>query len=264
MLPRLPFVGLPSYGLMVALGFVAALLLAWRVAKWRGLAPDSVQDVIVWASLWGLVGAKALLVVLEPGEFLAAPWTVLFQGGVFYGGFLAGAAAGWFRSRRLGLDPWAVADVITPSLALAHAFGRVGCFLAGCCWGRACDLPWAIRFTDPRAMAMQSGWPGDQPLHPTQIYEALGNLALMAFALMLLRRRSFAGLAWWSYVGTYGILRIVVEFARGDVRGRFGPVSTSQAFGAAAVASAVVMLAVLRRRACMVAPTATPAEAGGG
>jgi phosphatidylglycerol:prolipoprotein diacylglycerol transferase len=260
MFPRLPVIGLPSYGLMVALGFVAALILVWHVAKSRGLSPESVQDVVVWASLWGLVGAKALLVALEPRAFLATPWTVLFQGGVFYGGFISGAVAGWLRSRQLGMDPWAVADVLTPSLALAHAFGRLGCLLAGCCWGISCDLPWAIRFTDPLSMPMQSGWPGDQLLHPTQIYEAAGNLALMGLALMLLRRRAFPGLAWWSYVGAYGALRFFLEFLRGDVRGSIGPISTSQAVGLAAVVVALAMIVVLARRA---RAFAIPAAAAG-
>ena len=264
MFPRLPFalplVGAPpTYGVMVAIGFILALLLAWKLSKRHGLSPELVQDVILWAAIAGLLGARVLLVMLEPRAFLANPLAILFEAGVFYGGFVAGAVVGWWRAARLGLDPWAVADVIAPPLALAHAFGRVGCFVAGCCWGKACDLPWAVTF--PQLGSSMPGLPTGVPLHPTQLYEVAANLALVVLCVALLRLRAFHGLAWWAYVGLYAAFRFGVEFLRGDPRGSLGPLSTSQVVSLVALAASMVMVVVLARRgrpAPRIEPPAAP------
>ena len=248
MMPRIPLIGMPTYGLFVALGFVAFLLLAWRLAPRYGLSQHAVQDVLVWASLWGILGAKILLIAVEPGEFIAAPWSILFQGGVFYGGLIGGVLAGWFRARRLGLDPWALADVVAPCLALAHAFGRVGCFFAGCCYGAPCEAPWALHFHDPLSAPMLSGISPTQGLHPTQLYEVVGILGIVVLLLALLPRRAFLGQVWWTYVAAYAALRFVIEMYRGDGRGTLGGISTSQAIALVGLASSVVGLLVLRRR----------------
>jgi phosphatidylglycerol:prolipoprotein diacylglycerol transferase len=253
MLPRIHVFGpleLPTYGLMLALGFVLALLLVERLARRAGFAPHVMQDVAVRGSLWGLVGAKLLLVALNPREFLEQPASILFQAGVFYGGLVAAIVAGTLRARKLGLDPHAVSDLVAPALALGHAFGRLGCFLAGCCWGVSCDLPWAVHYTDPKSIAASTGLPPFVGVHPVQLYEAGANLLLCLLALAMLRRRPFPGAVFWSYVGVYGAFRIAVEELRGDPRGFVldGRVSTSQVMGAIAVVASVAVLAALSRR----------------
>ena len=249
MMPRLPFVGMPSYGVLVALGFVAALLLAWRLAPRFGLSAHAVQDVLVWGALWGIIGAKLLLIVVDPKAFFAAPWSILVQGGVFYGGVVVGGVAGWLRAARLGLDPWAVADVVGPCVALSHVFGRIGCFLAGCCHGVACDAPWAVHYSSPLSIPMQNGVSPEQGLHPTQLYEAVANIGLLVMLLCLIRRRAFAGQIWWIYVGSYALVRGLVEFLRGDARGSIRGVPTSQAIACVAFLASIVMLMLLQRRA---------------
>ena len=142
MFPRFGSLPFPTpYGVMVALGLLTALWLSGRLAASRGLPRQAVQDVLVWGCLWGLVGAKLALAALDPAAVLRSPWSILMHGGIFYGGLIAGVVAGWIVARRRGLDPLAVGDACVAGLAVGHALGRVGCFLAGCCWGRSCRSP---------------------------------------------------------------------------------------------------------------------------
>jgi phosphatidylglycerol:prolipoprotein diacylglycerol transferase len=126
-----------------------------------------------------------------------------------------------------------------PAVALGHAIGRIGCFLAGCCWGRECSSPWAVTFTDPAA-ERNVGVPLNVPLHPTQLYEALGNLLILALLLTFENRR-WKGQTFAWYLGAYAILRGTLEFFRGDPRGSVldGAVSTSQLIALAGLAAAV-------------------------
>lgn len=245
-LPGLPF-GLPTYGLLVALGFLTALWLAERLARRHGFAPHVVQDTAVWACIAGLLGAKIALLVVEPSGWREA-WRTLFQGGVFYGGFIAAVAAVLFLCHRRKLDPHALGDVLAAPLALGHAFGRVGCFLAGCCFGSECSAPWAVHYSHPDSMPVQSGIPSFVGLHPVQIYEAAGNLLIAGAMLLLLARRRFPGQVFWTYAAVYGAFRFTVENWRGDERGSLGPFTTSQAVGLVALVAGLTMLAVQSRR----------------
>jgi len=239
-----------SYGLLVALGLVVGLVLIRRLAPRVGLAGQQAQDIVVWACLGGLLGAKLLLVMLEPQVFLAKPWEILFQGGVFYGGVIAGAVTLILVCLKRGIDPNALGDACAPAVPLAHALGRVGCFLAGCCWGSACELPWGVSYTDPAAAATASIVPFGAAGHPVQLYEALGNVLLAGLIYLVFRRRRFSGQAWWSYVAGYAVLRILLEGFRGDPRGAWigGVFSTSQGVAVLAFLLAVTMLFVQSRR----------------
>ena len=120
--------------------------------------------------------------------------------------------------------------MIAPSLSLGQAIGRVGCLLAGCCWGAACNLPWAITYTNPIAAA-RLGTPLNQPLHPFPVYAALTNLALYAVLATLYRRKPTPGRVFGSYLVLYGIARFLLEWTRGDQARGFvfgGALSTSQ------------------------------------
>ncbi|MFQ5876849.1 MAG: prolipoprotein diacylglyceryl transferase [Acidobacteriota bacterium] len=243
-----------TYGLFYALGFLLALRVAVHYARRDGLPTSRIVDLGILTLIAGFVGAKLLLYLLDARYYLEHPIEMvrsLRSAGVFYGGFGLAAAAAllYIRRRRLPLGP--VADLSAPALALGQAVGRLGCFAAGCCYGKACALPWAVTFSDPRSYDL-TGVPLGIALHPTQIYHALSNLAVFGITVVAMRRRRVHGQVFWIYVLSYAVLRMLVEAFRGDVaRGVFlgGRLSTSQAIAAGALVVASVMLYRLSRRA---------------
>lgn len=238
---------LHSYGILGAVAFLAVSFAALRRARGLGWPQDSVVDVIFWAAVAALVGSRALWVAQNPGAIRSLVDAVNLRVGglVFYGAF-AGLPVGAWVARRRGLPVLHVADVFAPLLAAGHAISRVGCFLAGCCYGRAFDGPWRVVFTDPRSVA-----PHDVGLHPVQLYEAAGLAALAGLVLAVRARAPGPGRASLAYVGGYAVLRSVTEVFRGDADRYFvleawlGPtVSTSQAIAA----GLLVAVAVAARR----------------
>ena len=207
------------YGILVALGFLAGLWTASRRGLRDGVAAERIIDLGPWLMLGTIVGARTLYVIsywdtlfVEP-LFPRAPWTEIFmvqRGGlVFYGGLIGASLTGIIYVRAKKLPLWKLADILAPSIALGHAIGRIGCLMNGCCYGRACELPWAIRF------------PADHethgvPVHPTQIYESLLNFALCAALAWLYRRKKFDGQIFATYLVCYALLRTFVESFRGD------------------------------------------------
>src|SRR5690606_15703803 len=162
---------------------------------------------------------------------------------VFYYGMIAAEALALWLVRRYGMSMWTTADLFAPGIALGHVIGRFGCLLAGCCYGRPTDMPWAITFTDPAAAA-NVGTPLGIPLHPTQLYDAGAELPIMVLLLATERRgRTFAGRTFWLYILLYGVSRFIIEFYRGDERGAIMGLSTSQFISVIAVPLAVAMLA---------------------
>jgi phosphatidylglycerol---prolipoprotein diacylglyceryl transferase len=189
----------------------------------------------------------------------------VWEGGlVFYGGFMAAAATTWFYLRRHGLRFLPYADTAIPSVALGHFFGRLGCFSAGCCWGSTADshLPWLVRFP-PESLAYQSLAGRIQPalflepnrlttlpLHPVQLYEALGELAIFAVLVLFRRHKRFDGQILAMWLGLYAFLRTGVELFRGDVeRGVYGGLGVGQWTSLAILVLAVVTWVVGRREA---------------
>jgi len=249
-----------TYGLFYALGFLLALRLAVFYARREGIETARIVDLGIVALLAGFVGAKVVLYLLTPRVYLADPMEMirsLRSAGVFYGGFLFASLAAVLYVRRHRLPLGRVADLMAPPLALGQAVGRLGCFAAGCCYGKACDLPWAVTFTDPRAYEL-TGVTLGLPLHPTQIYHALSDLLILGVTARLLARRRIPGQVFWVYVLSYAVLRFVVEFFRGDtVRGLFfgARLSTSQLFAVPAALLATAMLVYLPPRAAARAGT---------
>ena len=248
----LGFWRLPMYGTLLFAGIVVAIVLAARRAKLIGLPGERIADLAAWVVLWGLAGAKLLLAVTEPSYVtsLDGLWSLLRAGGVFYGGLIGALVAIVVLLRRYGLPLLPTADVLAPSVALGHFFGRLGCFAAGCCYGHACDLPWAVTFTDPLAREV-SGTPLGVPLHPTQLYEAAFNLANWGFLAWLFRRRLPAGSVLAAYFVTYGAGRFVIETFRGDPDRGFvlgGALSTSQAIAIGMVVLGAGLLVWARHR----------------
>lgn len=240
-----------TYGVLLAAAYLLGLQFALVRARKRGLDPNRVMDLGIWVIVSALVGAKALLLVVDFDTFRSRPaelWTLLRSGGVFYGGLIAAVLTALWYLWRHRMPVWTVTDVFAPGIALGHVIGRMGCLFAGCCFGRPTAVPWAITFTH-RAAAEYVGTPLNIPLHPTQLYEAGAELLILVFLLVLERRgRAFPGRTFWSYMLLYGVSRFVIEFYRGDPRGTIGTLSTSQFVSVIIVPLSLIMLVVLSRR----------------
>jgi phosphatidylglycerol---prolipoprotein diacylglyceryl transferase len=242
-----------SYGLLLALAYLLGLRMALVRARHRGLDSTRVMDLGIWIIISALIGAKLMLLIVDWDYFSRNPRELISlaqSGGVFYGGLiLALIVALWYMWRHR-MNIWATCDVFAPGIALGHVIGRIGCFLAGCCYGRPTDVPWAVRFTDPFAAA-NVGTPLHMDLHPTQLYEAGAELLILGLLLGFERKgRPFAGRTFWSYMFLYGVSRFIIEMYRGDPRG-FVPgtnLSTSQFIAIILVPLSLIMLFVLSRR----------------
>ena len=216
------------YGVMIALAFLAGLWTATRRARRENIAGERIADVTFWLMAGAIVGARFVYVVTYwQTEFAAQPLAEIFMiqhgGLVYYGGLLGAMLAGSTYVYWHKLPLGKVADILAPSIALGSVFGRIGCLLNGCCYGRACDLPWAIRFPNQSAawqQQFQAGLVGrtdpSLPVHPTEIYDALLNLALYFGLAWLFRHKKFDGQVFATYLVGYAILRFTVEIFRGD------------------------------------------------
>lgn len=246
-----PFI-LHTYGFLLALAFLAGLYVAARQAKRAGLDANRVTDMAVWVLIAGLVGAKLLLLAVDWRFYSRNPREMLgiFQsGGVFYGGLMGGMLIAWWYARRYALPGWATADALAPGLILGQAIGRLGCFAAGCCYGRPASVPWAVTFTDPYA-ARAVGTPMDTPLHPSQLYESAAAFLLFLFLVWLAGRKRFQGQVVFAYAIGYSVIRFALEFWRGDGdRGTVfgGALSTSQLIAIVLVLGAAALYPRLRK-----------------
>jgi phosphatidylglycerol:prolipoprotein diacylglycerol transferase len=224
---------LHTYGVLLALAFLAGLWIANRQAKKAGLDATRITDMAVYVLIGGLLGAKLLLLLIEwpfysrnPGEL----FSLVQSGGVFYGGLIGALPVAWWYARKHNLPPWPTADVLAPGVALGQAVGRLGCFAAGCCYGRPAEVPWAVTFKDIYT-TRTVGTPLDVPLHPTQLYEAAATLLIFGLLIWMSRKKLFHGQVALAYVFLYSLARFVIEFYRGDAaRGTVlgGWLSTSQ------------------------------------
>jgi phosphatidylglycerol:prolipoprotein diacylglycerol transferase len=242
---------LPTYGLLLAVAFLAALWFSLRAARKQGIPTDPIMDLWIAALIFGILGAKVLLYVLDLDYYLKNPRAILTairSAGVFYGGLIAALAACVVIIRRRGLPGWKIADIAAPAIALAQSIGRVGCFAAGCCFGAPTELPWAVTFTSLEANRI-TGVPLGLKLHPAQLYLSAANLILFFILLLISRRKRYDGQVFLWYVILYALHRAGLEFTRGDPRGEILGFSTSQVIAAAAVAVAAVLVWYRRTRA---------------
>ncbi|MCC7416429.1 MAG: prolipoprotein diacylglyceryl transferase [Acidobacteria bacterium] len=239
-----------TYGLLLAAAYLLGLKLAMVRAGHRRLDEARVLDLGIYIIISALVGAKLLLVVTNYHAFFGDPrelLTLARSGGVFYGGLILAVVVAVWYIQRVGLPLWTTCDVFAPGIALGHVIGRFGCLFAGCCYGKPTSVPWAITFTDPAA-AQNVGTPLGVPLHPTQLYEAGAELAILMVLLATEKKgRPFAGRTFWLYMFLYAVSRFVIEFYRGDVRGSIGIFSTSQFISVILAPLAIGMLVYLAR-----------------
>jgi phosphatidylglycerol:prolipoprotein diacylglycerol transferase len=265
-------VTLHTYGLLIALGFLVALHFMRRDARKQGIDPNFITDTAFWVLFLGLAGTRVLHILMFPSEYSWTDplgWVAVWNGGLVFQGALPPAIAYCvWAVRRKQVPTWQFADVVSPYIPLGHAFGRMGCFMYGCCYGVRTDLPWGVRF--PRIPAdttqlptgspvfldhfKRHALPADahwsHPVHPTQLYSVFGLLAIcLVLVYMKKRHPLFTGFTFPLYLILYGLFRFVVEFFRGDHNPtRFDLISDQQAFALLMAVSGVVLGAILYLR----------------
>lgn len=219
------FGGIPiaTYGVLVATAFLVGMLWVKYEARRVGADPEKALDLVFYIIIAAIVGSRVLhVIVADFDRFLANP-LILFkfwEGGlVFYGGFLASQAVGFWFLWKHHLPPLVYYDIFTPALSLGHAIGRIGCFFAGCCHGRPTPgHPWyAVVFPD----VARSSAPSGIPLYPTQLMESAGEFSIFLLLLLVRSRKKFDGQIFASYLMAYAVLRSTIEYFRGDVERGF-------------------------------------------
>lgn len=238
-----------TYGFFIALAFLTAIFISRREARLAGEDPEKIADFIFWILVSAIVGSRLFYVIVYWGTYypdnLIGVFKVWEGGLIFYGGFIGALVVSLIYLKITRLSIWKTADIITPAIPFGHFLGRLGCFSAGCCHGRECDLPWAVTFTNKLSLAELN-----VALHPTQLYSSFSNLLIFFFILMYRRKKAFDGQVFWTYVIIYAIVRSVLETFRGDFRGDsiLKMLSVSQTVGVVMAVTGIVMLIVLWKR----------------
>ncbi len=219
---------LPTYGLLVATAVVCAAWLAIARAPRYGIETHFAIRVTAYTLLTAVVACRLGDVVVQPALYWHSPQALLQSGGTFLFGFLAATLVVAAFGIRYRVSGWTMGDCGAPAFALGIAVGRLGCFAAGCDYGRPSHLPWSVTFTNPVA-AQISGVPLGIPLHPSQLYESFYEFGVFFLLMFLSRKTRKPGFIIGAFAVFYSVGRFVLEFSRGDLsRGFWGPLSTSQ------------------------------------
>jgi phosphatidylglycerol:prolipoprotein diacylglycerol transferase len=243
-----------SYGALVGFGFLLAILWPVHLAVKEGLSRTKMEGLGLVIVLAAGIGSKLLTAFDYPG-FYSGGWEHFFfdqmlgRGGVFYGAFLFAVAGSAVYVRLVGVPGWQASDCVAPGLALAQGLGRIGCFLAGCCWGKPTELPVGVVFTSELAHRI-TGVPLGVRLHPTQLYEAAVVLLAIPLLMWLRKTKTFQGEVMLAYVLYYAVARFFMEFLRDDPRGYYFNhlLSTSQVISLGIIPSAIFLWLYLARQ----------------
>lgn len=248
-----------SYGFMMALGVGLALWFIYRQAKRQGIDAPRLLDAAFYIMIVSLLGAKLVLFVGDLSYYLKNPKELLWiarSGGVFQGGLAFGLIFALWYFRKHKLPTWKISDIVGPALALGHGFGRIGCFLAGCCYGRECSLPWGATFRDEYAHNL-TGVPIGREVHPVQIYESILNFLNALILFLVLKKRKFEGQVFALYIINYSVIRFFTELFRGDHAAKAyvyqGPsallsLSLSQLFCVLGLAAGLLLYRIFKKR----------------
>jgi phosphatidylglycerol:prolipoprotein diacylglycerol transferase len=243
---NLGFVKIPlhTYGLMIAIGFLFGISIIRKLSVRNQMNPDTNADLAFWLLMTGFLGARILFIITRLDFFLSNPIEMfkVWEGGlVFFGGLITATAYAFYYFKKHKLNVWKMIDVLSPGLVVAHAFGRMGCLGAGCCYGRATDVPWAIRLNSDLVDETLRG----MPIHPTQIYESVALFILFSGLMYISKHKKFDGQVGLTYFMLYPIIRSIIEVYRGDsIRGFVidGILSTSQFISILVFAGALFVL----------------------
>lgn len=236
-----------TYGVLIATAFFLGLALAARQARVEGEDPQKIMDLSFYILISAIVGSRLLYIVVEYKEYISNPLRIfkVWEGGlVFYGGFIMAMAVVIIYIRKHGMNLWKVGDILAPSVAIGQGVGRLGCFFAGCCYGRETDVPWAVIFKDPNTLA-----PMDVHIHPTQLYDSANGFIIFTALIILRKFKKFDGQLFWTYTLLYAVGRFIVEIFRGDERGFVieSFLSTSQFIAIPLFAVSIIMMIKLKR-----------------
>ncbi len=252
-----------SFGFMLAVSFAVGIWLAARRGRARGVRPETIYDLSFVILLTSIVGVRGLYVVTHLDRF-RDDWLQIFafpEGGLtLYGGLILALLAGWIFCRRRGLGFLQAADIMIPSVALGIGITRIGCFLAGCCHGEPCDLPWAMRFPDGAPSVLQFG---PVAVHPSQLYSSLGGFLVFGLLLLWERRSQRPGETLGRFLLLYGVVRFVIDFTRyyeESQRLLLGWTNNQWLSVAMAALGIVLLLTATRRVAAGVATARPPGE----
>ncbi|MDB9881774.1 prolipoprotein diacylglyceryl transferase [Bacteroidia bacterium] len=206
---------LHSYGLMIALGVVAAFFISLRKTKKFGMDADKLSSLFVWVILAAFIGGKLFFFMEDIGKYIADPSLLkraLGGGFVFYGSliFAIPTIVLWLRKNKIAVRPFL--DVLSFAGPVVHSFGRVGCFLAGCCHGKVCSSWLGVTFSNPDSLAAIK----NVPLYPTQLFDILVNLFILFTIYLVQKKQKFDGQLFLIYLMMYGVGRSIVELFRGD------------------------------------------------
>jgi phosphatidylglycerol---prolipoprotein diacylglyceryl transferase len=266
MLPKLISFGsffIPTYGVLVALGFLLALTVTMKLARRSGLPSEKIVNLAVYCAMAGIIGAKLFMFIFDLPTYLNNPGEIftletLQAAGVFHGGLIVALIFAVWYIRKESLPLFATMDCFGPGIALGQSIGRLGCFAAGCCWGKECSLPWGVRFRSDFAAPV----PLDRTLHPAQLYESAADLLIFAF---LYRRFQVSSLKPGETIGLYLVLysvaRFIIEFFREHEQSVVGGLSLTQwiALGLLVVGGAILSRSRTSKPASLAAPQRTPA-----
>jgi len=237
-----------TYGLFVAIGFTIALLVTIKLGKAEGINPQQIMDIGFVIIIWAIIGSRLMYVFVDFPHFKNRPLDIfkIWKGGlVFSGGLLAVAPAMIWYFRRHHLSFWKMADLWAPAVAIGQGIGRMGCFMAGCCYGKPTDMKWGVVFTHPNSLA-----PLNVPLHPTQLYACFSGLIIFLVLLVLHARKKFQGQVFLWLLILHSTGRLLVERFRGDYRGLVpgSGMSITQLVSLLLLISSVIMLFILKSK----------------
>jgi phosphatidylglycerol---prolipoprotein diacylglyceryl transferase len=212
---------IPTYGVLVALGVLVGLWISVRNSAKQGIKPENAWDFGIAVVLAGILGSKLLYIILEwrTGNTISQNLSQVFSldtlqsGGVFSGGLLAAFAVAWWFLRKHRMPALATCDAFAPGLAMGHCIGRLGCFAAGCCYGKPTGHFWGVTFKNLLPTPIVDAL---LPREPTQLFESAAELGIFFLLSWMLKRKKFDGQIFGAYLFLYGIARFFVEFLRDD------------------------------------------------
>ncbi|MEE9389875.1 MAG: prolipoprotein diacylglyceryl transferase [Candidatus Aminicenantaceae bacterium] len=248
-----------TYGFMMAVGVAFGFWFLYVQSKKTGLPASRMIDMAFYTIIIALLGAKFTLFVGDFSYYVKNPgelFSLARTGGVFQGGLVFGILFALWYLRRHRIPTWKAGDIIGPALALGHGFGRLGCFSAGCCYGRPCSVPWGVTFQNEYAHNL-TGIDINTPIHPVQLYESVLNFLNFFILFIILRKKKFDGQVFPFYIINYSIIRFFTEYYRGDHPDKvfliknaspYLSLSFPQLFCILGLAGGVILLLILKKR----------------